>query len=250
VSNAAADLLRHMIVWDNHACMPLRPNDEQFLPQLERCRQAGVTAVTLNVGFGDQTIAEHVRMLAHFRRWLGERPQQYRMIESVEDIAAAKRAGQLAVCFDIEGMNAVEDQLDLIRLYYELGVRWMLIAYNKANRAGGVIGINGIGIFLGTNDNSTETLVRHIDYAVQLVGADHVGIGLDYVYDSAEVDEYVQKMRATFPDGLGYESGVEMVEPERLPAVAEALMAKGYSADSLSRILGGNLIRIARQTWK
>ena len=317
-----------MIVWDNHACMPLRPNDEQFLPQLERCRQAGVTAVTLNVGFGDQTIAEHVRMLAHFRRWLGERPQQYRMIESVEDIAAAKRAGQLAVCFDIEGMNAVEDQLDLIRLYYELGVRWMLIAYNKANRAGGgcqepdegltefgrlaidemarvgmvlccshtgyrtareaidhssgpvifshsnprsvhdhprnipddlmracagrggVIGINGIGIFLGTNDNSTETLVRHIDYAVQLVGADHVGIGLDYVYDSAEVDEYVQKMRATFPDGLGYESGVEMVEPERLPAVAEALMAKGYSADSLSRILGGNLIRIARQTWK
>jgi membrane dipeptidase len=327
-SNATADLLRSTVVWDNHACMPLRPLDQRFLPQLERCRQAGVTVVTLNVGFGEQTLADHVRMLAHFRHWLGERPQQYRIAESVEDITAAKRAGELAVCFDIEGMNAIEDQLSLIELYYDLGVRWMLIAYNKANRAGGgcqdpdegltefgrraidemarvgmvlccshtgyrtareaidhspgpiifshsnpralrdhprnipddlmracaarggVIGINGIGIFLGANDNSTETMIRHIDYAVQLVGDSHVGIGLDYVYDSAELDEYVQKMGATFPKSLGYESGVSMVEPERLPNVIEALMAKGYSAASVSKIIGGNLLRIARATWK
>jgi membrane dipeptidase len=328
LSSTTTHLLGNVIVWDNHACMPLRPLDERFLPQLERCRQAGITAVTLNAGFGEQTLAEYVRMLATFRRWLGERSQEYRLIEKVEDIVDAKRQGQLAVCFDIEGMNAIEGQLDLIQLYYDLGVRWMLIAYNNANRAGGgcqepdggltdfgrlvidemsrvgmvlccshtgyrtareaidyssgpvifshsnpralhdhprnipddlmrscaarggVIGINGIGIFLGDNDNSTEALVRHIDYAVQLVGDDHVGIGLDYVYDSAELDEYVQKMSATFPDGLGYRSGVKMVEPERLPEVAEALMAKGYDADSLAKILGGNLLRVARTTWK
>lgn len=328
VSNGVANLLRGAIVWDNHACMPLRPLDERFLPQLERCRQAGVTAVTLNIGFGEQTLGDHVRMLAHFRHWFGERPRQYRLIERVEDFAAAKQAGQLAVCFDIEGMNAIEDQLSLIQLYYELGVRWMLIAYNKANRAGGgcqepdrgltefgrrvieemarvgmvlccshtgyrtareaidhspgpvifshsnpralrdhprnipddlmracaarggVIGINGIGIFMGANDNSTEALVRSIDYAVQLVGDDHVGIGLDYVYDSAELDEWVQKMGSTFPKSLGYEGPVKMVEPERLPLVVEALMAKGYDAASLSKILGGNLLRVARQTWK
>lgn len=328
MSNATTHLLRNMIVWDNHACMPLRPLDERFVPQLERCRQAGFTAVTLNVGFGEQTLAEHMRMLAHFRRWLGERPQHYRLIEKVEDIVGAKREGQLAVCFDIEGMNAIEGQLALIQLYYDLGVRWMLIAYNNANRAGGgcqepdagltdfgrlvidemsrvgmvlccshtgyrtareaidhspgpiifshsnpralhdhprnipddlmqscaarggVIGINGIGIFLGANDSSTEALVRHIDYAVQLVGDDHVGIGLDYVYDSAELDEYVQKMSAAFPNGLGYQTGVNMIEPERLPEVAEALMAKGYGADSLAKILGGNLLRVARATWK
>jgi len=328
LSSTTTHLLGNVIVWDNHACMPLRPLDERFLPQLERCRQAGITAVTLNAGFGEQTLAEYVRMLATFRRWLGERSQEYRLIEKVEDIVDAKRQGQLAVCFDIEGMNAIEGQLDLIQLYYDLGVRWMLIAYNNANRAGGgcqepdggltdfgrlvidemsrvgmvlccshtgyrtareaidyssgpvifshsnpralhdhprnipddlmrscaarggVIGINGIGIFLGDNDNSTEALVRHIDYAVQLVGDDHVGIGLDYVYDSAELDEYVQKMSVTFPDGLGYRSGVKMVEPERLPEVAEALMAKGYDADSLAKILGGNLLRVARTTWK
>ena len=30
------------LVWDNHGCMPLRPLDESFLPQLQRYRAAGV----------------------------------------------------------------------------------------------------------------------------------------------------------------------------------------------------------------
>src|SRR5690606_16000592 len=45
---------------------------------------------------------------------------------------------------------------------------------------GGVIGVNGIGIFLGGNEVSADALFRHIDYFVQLVGPQHVGLGLDY----------------------------------------------------------------------
>ncbi|MGH6681078.1 MAG: dipeptidase, partial [Bradyrhizobium sp.] len=220
------------------------------------------------------------------------------------------------------------DQLSLIQLYYDLGVRWMLIAYNKGSRAGGgcqerdegltefgrkaidemarvgmvlccshtgyrtareaidysskpvifshsnpralrdhprnipddlmracasrggVVGINGIGIFLGENDNSTEALVRHIDYAVELLGDDHVGIGLDYVFDSAELDDYVAKNSATFPPSMGFASGLKMIEPERLPEVVDALIVKGYSPASLSKILGGNFLRIAREVWQ
>lgn len=158
-------LLNKAIVWDNHACMPLRPSDDTFLPQLERCRKGGFNVVTLNVGFGNQTLADHVRMLARFRH-----------------CACAAR--------------------------------------------GGVIGINGIGPFLGDNDNSTEALARHIDYVAQLVGDDHVGLGLDYVYDSAELDEYIEKMAATFPKSMGYGDA------------------------SLVKILGGNFLRIARHTWQ
>ncbi len=39
------------VVWDNHACMPLRPQDHSFLPQLERHRCSGYTVVVLNIGF-------------------------------------------------------------------------------------------------------------------------------------------------------------------------------------------------------
>jgi membrane dipeptidase len=48
-SALAQTLLRSGNVWDNHACMPLRPGDVHFLPQLERVRKAGVNLISLNI---------------------------------------------------------------------------------------------------------------------------------------------------------------------------------------------------------
>ena len=39
--------------------------------------------------------------------------------------------------FDLEGTVALGDQLSMVELYYDLGVRWMLMAYNKKNSVGG-----------------------------------------------------------------------------------------------------------------
>ncbi len=128
-------VLAAAVIWDNHACIPPRPWTRAFC-RISNCPRAGVTAVTLNVGFGDNTLGDHVRMLAQFRHWVAARPDQYRIVRTVDDVTAAKKRRQLAVCFDIEGMNAIEAQLRLIQLYYGLGVRWMLIAYNRTNRAG------------------------------------------------------------------------------------------------------------------
>ncbi|HWE47690.1 MAG TPA: membrane dipeptidase, partial [Caulobacteraceae bacterium] len=132
-----AELMAREVVWDNHACMPVRPQDESFLPQLERCRQAGVDAVTLNIGFGEMSIEDHVRMAATLRDWVKRHPGQYVLAGSIEEIRRAKAEGKLAVLFDIEGMRAVDDQPSLVGLYYDLGVRWMLIAYNSNNKSGG-----------------------------------------------------------------------------------------------------------------
>jgi membrane dipeptidase len=325
---AAADLLSRVLVWDNHACMPLRPHDQSFLPQLERWRRVGVNAVFLNVGFGDSSIEDHVRMLGSFRQWLTVRSDKYVVIKTVADIEHARATGRIAIGFDIEGANAIADQISLIQLYYDLGVRWMLIAYNRNNRVGGgcqdddtgltafgrevidemarvgmivccshtgfkttmdvmeyssrpvilshsnpravhdhprnvtdeairacartggVIGLNGIGIFLGDNDISTDTFVRHIDYVVELVGADHVGLGIDYAVDQAEVDEYIRTMRATFPSGLGYNEGVRMMPPEQLPDVVERLLQMGYTEENLRGLLGANLLRVATTVWR
>lgn len=324
----AQALLQGSLVWDNHGCMPLRPQDERFLPQLQRYRQAGVDAVMLNVGFGEQGIEEHIRMLGALRRWLRARPQDYVLIHTVEDIERARSSGRLAVGFDIEGANAIANQISLVSLYHSLGVRWMLLAYNRNNRVGGgcqdedtgltafgrdvvsemervgmavclshtgrrtamevlamatkpvifshsgaravhdhprnitddmmkacaatggVVGINGIGIFLGHNDASTEAFMRHLDHAVQTVGPEHVGLGLDYVFDRQELDEYVTRMRSTFPEGFGYEAGICMVEPERMPLIVEAMLARGYGEEEVRAILGGNWLRVARRVWQ
>src|SRR5580765_1386892 len=49
----------------------------------------------------------------------------------------AWRAGKMALTFDIEGMGALNGDLSMVELYYGLGVRQMLIAYNLNNDAGG-----------------------------------------------------------------------------------------------------------------
>ena len=328
VTSRASALIAGTLVWDNHGCMPLRPHDTSFLPQLERYRAAGVDVAMLNVGFGEMGIEDHVRMLASMRHWLSARPDDYVLIDTVDDIDRARATGRLAVGFDIEGANAIGDQISLIQLYHDLGVRWMLLAYNLNNRVGGgcqdddtgltpfgrdairemervgmqvccshtghrtvrdvfaiatrpvifshsnpsalhahprnipddliracadtggVVGINGIGNFLGINDNSNDAFVRHVDHVVQLVGIEHVSIGLDYVFDMAEMDEYLEKMRGTFPTGLGYELPMKLVAPEQLEGIVELLLERGYRRGDLEALLGGNLMRVARQVWK
>lgn len=131
-----AELIRDAIVWDNHACMPLRV-EQEYLPQLARHKQAGFSAVTLNVGYDQTTPENNLRLIAHFRHWIRQRAQDYVLVERAADLESAKRTGRLAVSFDLEGTVALGDQLSMIELYYDLGVRWMLMAYNKKNSVGG-----------------------------------------------------------------------------------------------------------------
>ena len=327
-SYTARQLIDAVPVWDHHACLPLRPNDPAFLPQLARHKAAGFDAITVNIGFGEQGPEEHLRMIAALRHWLMARPEEYLLLLEAEDVERARSSGRLAVGFDIEGANAVGDQLSLIQLYYDLGVRWMLMAYNTSNRAGGgcqdedggltnfgramvaemervgmllclshtghrtvrevlamatqplifshsncaalhphprnipdeliracaatggVVGINGVGIFLGKNDISSETYARHVDHVVQLVGPAHVSIALDYVFDMRELEEHLEKMKGTFPPGLGYEMGARFVPPEQLEEIVVTLQGWGYSDADLTALLGGNLLRLAKQVWK
>src|SRR5260221_12803354 len=72
-------------------------------------------------------------------------------------------------------------------------------------------------------------IIDHIDHAVKLVGADHVGLGSDF-------------------DGANMPFGME--DASKLPTITEALMRKGYSDDDIRKILGGNLLRVMEQNEK
>src|SRR3546814_13355266 len=86
-----------------------------------------------------------VKSIAAFRRWFMS-SGDYRLVRSVDDIGAARAAGQMAVAFDLEGMNALDGSLDMVQLYYDLGVRQMLFAYNRHNLAGGGCHDRDIGL--------------------------------------------------------------------------------------------------------
>ena len=89
------------VVWDNHACAPLRPGETDFLPVLERYRDAGFNTVSLNVGFALDPAEQQFAMLKTFRDWVSARPDQYALISSVNDVRLAAASGRLGVLFDI-----------------------------------------------------------------------------------------------------------------------------------------------------
>jgi membrane dipeptidase len=60
----------------------------------------------------------------------------------------------------------------------------------------------------------------------------------------------MQRMRSTFPPGLGYELGARFVAPEQLEEIVQTLQGWGSRDDDLAALLGGNLLRLARTVWK
>jgi membrane dipeptidase len=73
---------------------------------------------------------------------------------------------------------------------------------------------------------SWERIIDHIDHAVKLVGADHIGLGSDF--DGASM-----------PDG--------MEDCSKLPKITEALVRMGYSDQDIRNILGENTLRVMEQ---
>lgn len=110
----------------------------------------------------------------------------------------------------------------------------------------GVIGVVGIGAYLGDANAKSETVFRHIDHIANLVGPKHVGIGTDYVLDMPAVWASIGASKETlWPDPTGtqlYEGGC--FQPEQLLELVILMLQHGYAADAITGILGGNFRRI------
>lgn len=115
---------------------------------------------------------------------------------------------------------------------------------------GGVVGINGLGPFLNTTGSITTAMARHIDYVIRLVGVEHVGLALDYVFDEEEFSAYMRDNPDMFPESA-YGTGLQRcVNPEQIADVMDDLVHLGYSDDDLCAILGQNHRRVAQNVWK
>ena len=119
-------------------------------------------------------------------------------------------------------------------------------------QTGGVIGMNGMGIFLGDNDVSNETLMRHICYVSDLVGPEHIGIGFDFSPDmDINVGEILASRPDFWPDGQQYDTkGIKHAGPDQLKDLAIRIDQAGFSEVELRGILGENFRRVATSAWR
>lgn len=75
---------------------------------------------------------------------------------------------------------------------------------------------------------NVETVLKHIDHVVKLVGIDHVGIGSDF-------------------DGVGDSLPEGLKDVSMYPNLLEGLLKRGYSEADIVKIMSGNLLRVWRQ---
>jgi membrane dipeptidase len=76
-----------------------------------------------------------------------------------------------------------------------------------------------------------SSLIDHIDHIAKVAGIDHVGLGSDF-----------DGVSGATPEGI--DSAAD------LPKITQALLDRGYSAQDIHRILGGNLLRVFRDVEK
>ncbi len=73
-----------------------------------------------------------------------------------------------------------------------------------------------------------KSLIDHIDHIAKVAGVDHVGLGSDF-------------------DGVSRCNPAGIDSAADLPKITQALLDRGYSADDIKKILGGNILRVFRQ---
>src|SRR5688500_9745762 len=252
--SAAADLIAAAVV-----CDMVLPWGARWIGvrgnTLERFAKSGFDFVSLTVGLDSvPSLEATIQHMAAERRRIDSAPDKYVFVEGVEDIQRARKEGKLALGFHHQGTNALQGDINMASLYYQLGVRSMLLCYNSKNSVGdgcheptdaglssfgrslikelnrigmlvdcshtgyrttmdameastspvifahsnsrvlrdhernirddqikacaatgGVIGMNGMGIYIADNDASNEAIFRHVDYMCELVGWQHVG---------------------------------------------------------------------------
>lgn len=129
---------------------------------------------------------------------------------NTETIRDAVRVSRAPVVFSHTGVKALYD-----------GDRYLTDEEIRAiARTGGVVGIWPNGECCP----EMSDLVGHIEYVRALVGVDHVGIGSDL------------RGMSRYTRGFGEEANFR--------AIAEALLAAGYTDEEVGKVMGGNFLRV------
>ena len=112
-----------------------------------------------------------MRRLARLRSEILAEPDRLILVETVDDILRAKAQGKLAVGLHFEGSRLLERDLNLIEIYYKLGIRFCHPVFNLSNSFGGGCAERTDGGLTRFGFRAVEEMQRH---GMILDGA-HVG---------------------------------------------------------------------------
>ena len=92
---------------------------------------------------------------------------------------------------------------------------------------------------------------------VERIGIDHVGIGTDYTQEQSsswfdvlmsQQGTKFSERRLEYPDLPKHPKGIET--PDKLSNITIELSKRGYNSQDISKILGGNWLRLLGEVWQ
>ena len=122
----------------------------------------------------------------------------------------------------------------------------------------GVTGMIAIGYFVGPDpggETNIEAYADHIDHAVSIAGVEHVGISTDFPpqgispwatrenWFEPRVEYFKPSYQLRWPPWIP-----ELDTPDRYRNLVGVLEKRGWTQTNLERLLGGNWLRIFRET--
>jgi membrane dipeptidase len=131
-----------------------------------------------------------------------------------------------------------------------------------AAATGGLVGVAAVPFFISPEKRpGMEHFLAHLRYMVDLVGPDHVALGLDYYtgqHPYANEEAAMAAYRANTSSGRWtasnyppppyyYPEGMET--PDRLANLTQALSRDGFSDAEVRKIIGENWVRVFRDVW-
>ena len=320
--------------------------DEQG--EIQAFLDGGLSGGLMSLSTAETDFAMAMANIGRWKELIRRNPDKLAACASVAELEECKRQGKFGMVIHFQNTKPLMDNLDYLRIFYDLGLRVLQLTYNtqtfvgtgcceridagltnfgmevvaECNRLGilvdvshcapatswdaikhskapvaithsgvytlahaygrnkpddmmkavadmgGVMGIPTQPCFVKRDPDThrvlpstVEDVLNHVEYAVKLMGIDHVGIGTDmssYAAREKELprDSSIRLYRPLFPHvfGVGPTDRYDPF-PVGLDSHAEfwnltrGLLKRGYSEEGIHKILGGNWLRLFKQVW-
>jgi membrane dipeptidase len=103
---------------------------------------------------------------------------------------------------------------------------------------GGVLGVHFFTSYLGPNP-TPAAVVEQVRYVADLVGIDHVALGVDFFPTDGD---WLKLVRATGTPEMQW----AIEDLSQMPVITQALLDAGFSPDEVRQVLGLNALRVYR----